>query len=105
MAVRPGEAYGGCQRERASVNEVNAVTVHKIRKPGRAANTGDGHDLFVRNLKPLEDFIKRGEHRKITAPWTPGGMVSSKCLLGKLVGSGGRGGGGGGHGVWITRTT
>ena len=78
MQIIAAEADTGGKRQGAAVNIVTAVRVDEVGEAGGAADAGKRDDFFLRVIKFLENFIKRGEHGEIAAAGAPRGVVGDK---------------------------
>jgi len=85
MQVRPRQGHATGEGQRAAMNIVRAVTLHEVRKPARAADAGNGGDLFLPEAAFLDQLEVQREHRKITATGAPGRMVRRQLLLGERL--------------------
>ena len=86
MEIWPGKTDSRSERQSASMDEMDAMTVHKVGEPGTATDAGDGDNLFVGDLEFFQNFVEGGENGKIAATRTPGRMVSGQLLLGEFFG-------------------
>ncbi len=82
MEIGPGEADAGRERHGAAVDEVRAVAVNEIRKARRTTDACESHDLFVLEITFLQDFVERGEDRKISAAGTPRRVIRGDGFFG-----------------------
>jgi len=62
--IGPGEADAGSERDCAAMDEMRAVRIDEIGKPGGTADARQGDELSCGKLAFLEDFIKGGEQRR-----------------------------------------
>jgi hypothetical protein len=69
--LRPHSLDAGRDRRRAPVDAVDAVGLHVIRKPTRAADAADEHDLLARNAEARHDALDLGQDRVVTATRAP----------------------------------
>ena len=69
--VGPGCLHSGCHRGRAAMDRMDAVGVHVIRKPARAADAGDEHDLLARHAQRRQHFFHLGQNRVVAATGAP----------------------------------
>jgi hypothetical protein len=58
-------------RGRPAVRWVQAVAVHVVRQPGRAADAGDDDDVLARHLKLGQEGLEGGQDRVVTAARAP----------------------------------
>ena len=78
MKIIAAEADTSGKRQGAAVNIVAAVRIDEIGEAGGAANAGERDNFFLRIIKFLEDFIKRGEYGKIAAAGAPRRVVGDE---------------------------
>src|ERR1043165_2060279 len=78
---RASQADAGGEGNSATMNEVGAVAVNKVGKPGGTPDAGEGKDLLVIELRFFENLVERGEDGEVTATGTPGGMIGGEVEL------------------------
>ena len=80
------------KRQRASVDVVRAVRLHKIRKPARTADARDADEFLVRQLALFNELEIQREHREIAATGTPRRVIGGEFLFRQTLalGIGGR---------------
>ena len=77
-----GELDPGRHRRRAAVDGVEAVGRHVIRKAARAADAGDEHGLFARDIEVGHGPLHRFQHRIIAAARAPAHFLVAGPVLG-----------------------
>ena len=83
VGTRERNAAG--ERQRATVDEVDAVRLHEIREPAGAADAGDGGDLLVDQLALFNQFEIQGEHGEVTAARAPRRVVGGDFFFGQAL--------------------
>src|SRR5215475_491272 len=64
------------------MDRVQAVTVHVIRQPGRAAYAGDDDEVLARYVKFGKERLERGKDRVVTAAGAPSDLLVGLEVLG-----------------------
>src|ERR1700737_665669 len=75
VKIRSGKTDAGSERNSATVDEMRAMRIDKIRKTRGAPDTGEGDNAFVRQLASFQNLVKCCENGEITTARAPGRMV------------------------------
>jgi hypothetical protein len=81
IEVLPAEGDAGGKGQRAAVNEMDAVALHKIRETAAATNAGDGGDFLVMDAAVLDELEIECEHGEIAATGAPRGVIGCKIFF------------------------
>ena len=92
MHIRAGEADAGSKRNRAAMDKVRAMRIHKVRKTGGTPNAREGDDILMGKLALLQHFVKRSQDRKVPTTRTPCGVVGGEGFFCEWRGCRGCGG-------------
>ena len=85
VEVRAAHGKASGQRQRTTMDEVNAVAVHKVRETAAAPDTGYAHDLLMRHLEFLQHLVKSSQNGEVSAPRTPRRVVCGQDFLGEFL--------------------
>ena len=81
VQIRPGKGNAAGKRQRAPVDEMHPVRLHKIRKPARTADARDADELLVGQLALFNELEIQREHREIAATGTPRRVIGGEFLF------------------------
>src|SRR4029453_12834994 len=81
VKVRPRERHAAGEPKRATVNEMRAVSLYKVREPGTASDACHRADLLVMHLPLLNQLVIQREDRKVAAAGAPRRMIRRGFLL------------------------
>ena len=95
--VGPAGFESGGHRRRPTMNRVDAVGVHVVRKPAGATDAGDEDDLFGRDAERRQDLLHLGQDRIVPAARAPTNFL----IAGKVLGRQDRQNNLGTHGVFL----
>jgi hypothetical protein len=78
-------AMPSAHKERAAMQRVDTIAIHKIGKPRRTPYAGHGYDILVRQLQFLQQSIVSCKNGVVSTTLTPGGCLGSEDFFGELV--------------------
>src|SRR5690606_21537655 len=81
VELGPARLEAGRHRRRAAVDGVEAVRVHVVGEPARAADAGDEHDVLPPLRQLGEDALDGGQHGVVPAPRAPADVGAGDEVL------------------------
>ena len=85
IQILPRECDTGGKGQRAAVDVVCAVCLHKIREPAAAADAGHGGKFLVMQATILNELEVQRQHGEVAAAGAPRGLVGDEFLFGQRV--------------------
>src|SRR5713226_2088026 len=86
LEVRPREAQARRDGRRPAVDRVEAVGVHVVREPARAADPGDEDDVLLRDAEVGHRLLRRRQDRVVPAAGAPADVLVGLEVLLRVLG-------------------
>ena len=81
VQIRPRKRNAAGKRQRASVDEMHPVRLHKIREPARTADARDADKIIVLEFALFDELEIQRQHREIAATGTPRRVIGGEFLF------------------------